>query len=533
MSNTIINMTGRGLRGESAADVARRIYDLPAGTSDEEALSAAFAESGSDALSNLGGQAFDQRTSQIFEGLPILSTKTDAADKLIEITTRAGVHVLQPDGTFRLSGTTPQPRYLPNMPEGVAVPADARICYVLVSAGQSLREGVMPAAEGSVIASTPIYPGFSLMPSTGIRLKTRNASGTTQPPAGPIFTTLVNAVEAADVPIECYETPATSAASHLIAMVHAATGRYITVASMVCALGSSGLTDLKRGSATYAWLLHGLRDMVAAVRARGMRPVLLPIDWADTETDSAEGTPAALLAAGLIQFVRNLNEDWRQIVGQPAVVQLLASPTQWPAGAVENNMIRAQQTAAEREPLLLLGEGYNEMPRTTGQPIHNNATGANRTGAVVARGIYDAVFGPGHVSMQPDDWWFEPGRASLTLQFPRPVTFDMTGADVTTSGLPAGNYRGFVFDDRAGSPPTVTGHTLSGDGLFLTLTLSGASSGPRPRLGYATQRNVGGTFGPVTGMRGLLRSTRTPVASLYESHDIYEWVRPFILDIWS
>lgn len=480
----------------------------------------------------LSGQAFAQRPSLgFFRGRPVLSTKVNVEGRAVEVVTSDGLFVPGPDGRLASIGQRRPPDYLAGSAPGVSALADTSICYILIIMGQSNGEGVMPPSEGAIIASEPVpgYAPYALMPATGVRMDTRDGGSAKAPPSKPAFITLAPLVEAADANIECYETSASSAVNHLIAFVEGNTGRRIRVAAFTAALGGAKLLELLPGSTTYGWFVRGLTDMVSAIRSQGWRPVLLPITWRQGESDQASDTNPAEYAAGLLRLRAALETDARAILNEQVDLKLLVDAPQLWDEPTDNDLVAAQQAAAARDPKILLGPPYYQHPRTIGQPIHLSAQGQNKAGVNVARAIYDEVFAGGYTPFQPHDWWFEPGRTAVTLRFPRAPLFDETAADVEPTGLP--NYKGLVFDDRSGAAPTIIGHSINGS--FLTLMLSGPSAGPRPRIANATMPNVGNTDtpGPIRGARSLLRSARGPVNSIYGGAQIFEWSRPFVLNL--
>lgn len=497
------------------------------------AIGAAIQEVGDKAdgaVNALGGQSFaDLPSMGFYEGHPVLSVKANAQGQVTELITLSGVFVPDASGSLSPVGERGERGYLPGSSDGVSVPSDPSACYIMLILGQSNAEGVMPADEGAVIATTPIpgYEPYSLMPSTGVRLDTRDGAVSKPPPSNPAFISLAPLVEAADASIECYETSASSAANHLIAFVEGNTGRRIRVASMVVALGGASIAQLQPGSTTYAWVIRGLTDMCSAIRSEGLRPVLLPVCWRQGETDQSSFTDPSVYASRLLRLRASLEADASAITRQASPLRLIVDAPQLWNSETENDLALAQTMAFIRDPNIILGPPYYQQPRTVGQPVHMSAVGQNQAGVNLARAIYDDFFAGGYTAFQPHSWWFEPGRTSVTMRFPRPPVFDETGVDVSPAGLP--NYKGLSFDDRSGASPVIVDHSISGS--FLTVHLSGPSSGPRPRVGNATVPNSGGVPGPTTGARSLLRSDRGPVASIYGGALIYEWSRPFVIDL--
>lgn len=414
--------------------------------------------------------------------------------------------------------------------KNMAVDLDPYVCYIYVQGGQSNAEAVMPYDEGAVIADTPIYPGQAFMSELGARINTRDSSGPFPAPRSRRFDAVLDLVEYADPSIQCYETSTSSTVNHLIKMVADGSVTPLHVFGMTVAHGAYSIFDLKRGSDVYGWFLMCLSDAVAVIRKIGFRPVMLPISWCQGESDAGTTNKSAYCTA-LLQFVSDLNADVKRIIGTDDDIKLMVDAPQMAQGPVENDIVEAQVMAAGRDSRIILAPPYYQHERTIGQPIHMSAVGQNHKGVDNARTLYDAVFGGGHMPLEPIDAWFEAGMAAITLRWPRPVMFDTSGDVVSPTGLPG--YYGLFFDDRSGAAPTITGHSFIGGGSsgeFLMLTLSGVPNGPRPRISNAFLTNAGGEQGPITGMRSLIRSTRT-LTNLYDSATIYEWSRPFVLSL--
>jgi hypothetical protein len=472
----------------------------------------------------VGGEARSRPVSAgLHEGSPILHMSVDRDGRADQVLTRDALHVRGPDGLRPLARIEEPAHYRVNATTGLAVNADADVCYILIIQGQSNAEGQM--ASGGVVADTPLYPGLVLMPDIGVRMPVRDGF----PAAGQRFDDLADLVEAEDAVTGCYETAASSWANHLNEQVTADLGVPIRIAALVCAHGGQPLLKLKRGQPAYEWTLAGVRDLTRVIRARGWKPVVLAVNYNQTESDTSLATVPALYAAGLRALRRNLNDDLRAITGQSESVLLLIDAPQIPGqSALDHNLIAAQKLATAADPDILPAPPTYALPRVTGEEIHLDPVGQNRRGIGLARMTAEACFGAGWRALEPTGWWWD-SSTILTVQFPHDVVLDEAG-DVTATGFASGVVKGFRFDDNSGAPPAIS--SVVATGSLVQITLAAAPTGPRRRLAYATERNTGESRdGPVYGCRGLLRADDAGVTSLYDAHVNRLWCRPFILEL--
>jgi hypothetical protein len=156
--------------------------------------------------------------------------------------------------------------------------------------------------------------------------------------------------------------------------------------------------------------------------------------------------------------------------------------------------------------------GSDSLAFAGSNTIHYSAAGRDCYGITLGDIIFQDYFGPGYRPMVPDQIWFS-SPTTISIRWPYPPYIDTSEAMVQTSGMPSGGYAGIYFDDGSGSPPTITGGSVSD--VIMALTLSAAPTGPRWALRNAMYCNTGlgqgnsQDLGPITGARSWIRAAGT------------------------
>lgn len=410
------------------------------------------------------------------------------------------------------------------------------ICYILPVMGQSNALGQNPTGL-AVIGDPALYPDDVFMLGSQPRV-------TDQFPLkymGP-FDALTPLVEVQNG-TSTGETPCSGWANHFVAKMFSIFGVNPKVISFVSAQGATRYYQLRRGSGAYQGYISALGDAVRLARARGWVPIVPMLNWYQGETDMEQAAgvvpSASAYAAYMTQLQRDVMADTQAITGQREPVLLLITsqnhiaPTASGFDAFNQPFHQALDLLRAHPYIRIAGPNYHLAVNTTDY-IHLTSIAHNRDGQKLARALLAEVAHVGwrDIHVVRHKWT---SSTAVALTFHNPVeganlVLDTSGTWVATSGLPSGNYYGFRFDDGSGSPPTISSHAISGN--VLTLTLSGAPTGPNRRLAYATQRNTGETYndGNVLGARGCLRSSAGDV-SLYDAATNYDWATQFVRDL--
>ncbi|MBS4019895.1 MAG: DUF2793 domain-containing protein [Dechloromonas sp.] len=419
-------------------------------------------------------------------------------------------------------------RYLANT-NGFGCDDDSNICYIVAIGGQSNGDG---QGTDSLVATSALYSGNALMlagSTYGPHAKGQRAAA---------FTDLIEVTAGASK-----ETACSGLVSGMISRVQSEVGKTIRVLAFAHALGGTAYEQLKRGGIgsldfrSYQWFLTALEDAAETARANGWRPVFLIHNWMGNEVN--QNTPAEQWATFMCQNYRMMDEDIRRITGQTEnwvsfIDQVSYVGNAANASAFAPTIVEGNRLAALRNSRIKLGNPTYQLERSAASnAIHFSCVGQNRRGQALARAVCAEMFGTGYEPFAMRKA-YRSAAAEITVEFAGSMAgslvMDTSDAIVTSTGLPSGNYYGFRFDDRSGASPSITGHSISGRSLLLTLSAT-PSANHAWRLAYATERNPSViTDGPATGARGCLRLD-TAHTMLYSLSDDYDWCHPGILEV--
>lgn len=420
-------------------------------------------------------------------------------------------------------------RYVGNT-SGFGVPDDDKICYLFAGGGQSNQDG---QGTDSLVASSALYPGQALMLGGtlwGPHAKNSSYAGVSD---------LVEVIAGAS-----RETICSGFASATIAKIKSETSKDIRILPFIHAIGAQTYQQLKRGAVgssiilkSYRWFLVALEDACRIARANGWRPVFFAYNWMGNEGNW--NTDAETWATFMTQNYRMMDEDIRRLTGQTEnwvyfIDQVSHVGSSANASAFAPTIVEGNRLAALRNSNIKLGNPTYHLERSAASnAIHFSCVGQNWRGQALARAVCAEVFGTGYEPFAMRKA-YRSGAAQITVEFTGSMAgnlvMDTSDAIVTSTGLPSGNYYGFRFDDRSGASPSISGHSISGRSLILTLSAT-PSANHAWRLAYATERNPSViTDGPATGARGCLRLD-TAHSMLYSLSDDYDWCHPGILEV--
>lgn len=415
----------------------------------------------------------------------------------------------------------PTPTYAYNDAAFSYVPTARTHLHILLQMGQSNSNGTNGTTE-ALVAATPLYASDALMLEGGVRQQ------------GTVRTSFVPLVETTTSTQR--ETAASGIINHLIAKLDAdglARQKFCTINF---GAGGREIAELGRGWLIYQRFLATLANTVSLAKAQGWTPIVRFCDWMQGEADMSRGTQMGDYAARVTTLQRWLSEDVRAITGQREEVIMIITPI----ANTSDNPIRTTTfdhriweayRLLRSHPYVRFAPPIYPLPYCDN--IHLSCVGQNRRGIGVSRVIYEDFFRYGWRGFYPERIRWT-GATTIQADFTVPeggnLVMDTSGAVVSTTGLPG--YLGFRFTDGTGSPPTITGHNISGRSLTLTLSAPPAGYGSCI-LAYASQRNADNTTdqdGPLIGARGCLRGS-TSRTSLYDGAVNHIWCPHFIHDI--
>lgn len=410
-------------------------------------------------------------------------------------------------------------------PTRISVNPDPRICYIIVTAGQSLAQGWSTGTGDVLIATDPLYPDSCFM------FKSPRGAGKENP----------NRVSSPITEIEPLretinggwkESAASSLAAHIVHEVEKHTGHRIRTLSYIAATGGKPYMDLTRGTQAWDTLVQGLIDARDICEREGWIPVVLGLDWmaGESDMDQVAYMTKEREKRQLIQLDRDFNAEAKRIFPDHAgdAIISVCQCAFTPNGTWSQHVRQAQYESDGIGNIRLAGPIY---PFSSGDTIHINSLGQNRRGQLPARVFVLEKFGTGWRTIKCTGYIrLSDTKIRLIFDTPRELVLDVSGSIINTDGLGAG--LGFVCDDRTTSPPTITEATVSSTST-IDLTFSKPFANRCGRIGYAIKRNDGNTTqdGPLVGARGCLRDSTTH-ESLYETGVTHpNWCPAFILEI--
>lgn len=410
-------------------------------------------------------------------------------------------------------------------PSRISVNPDPRICYIIVTSGQSLAQGWNTLSGDTLIATDPLYPDscFMFKSSRGAGKENPNRDSAPISELEPLRETINGGWK---------ESGASSLASHIVNEVEKQTGHRIRTLSYIAATGGKPYMELTKGTPAWDALVQGLLDARDICEREGWIPVVLGLDWMAGESDMDQVTymTTERYKRQLMQLDRQFNAEVHRIFPDQSEDALISvcQCAFTPNGTWNQNVRQAQYESDGIGNIRLAGPVY---PFPSGDTIHINSRGQNRRGQMVARAFVWEKFGTGWRTIKCRNYiWMSDTKLRLAFDAPRELVLDTSDSIVKTAGLDAG--LGFVCDDRTSNPPVITEATLSSS-VSIDLTLSKPFANRCGRIGYAVKRNDGNTTqdGPLVGARGCLRDS-TAHGSLYEpgiSHA--NWCPAFIIEI--
>ncbi|MGP3034248.1 hypothetical protein ACTVNG_06750 [Serratia ureilytica] len=451
-------------------------------------------------------------------------------------TTDGGYYILTPKGLVNVAGNakvsakniiyaSAKASVTGMSPTRLSVDPDPRICYIIVTWGQSLAEGWSTGVDDVLIAKTPLYPDNCFMFESGRGEGKENPNREYLPitELEPLRDTISG---------NWKETAASSLAAHIVYEVEKNTGHRIRTLSYVAASGGKPYMDLTRGTGAWESLVQGLIDARNICDRNGWKPVVLCLDVmaGESDMDQVAYMTTERYKRQLMQLDRQFNTEVHRIFPDQAEDAMIAvcQSAFTPNTAWDQRVRLAQYESDCVGNIRLVGPVY---PFPSGDRIHINSLGQNRRGQMVARAVIWEKFGTGWRTIKCTGYiWLSDTKIRLVFDTPRELVLDTSGSIINPDGLGAG--LGFVCDDRTSSPPEIIVAAVSSTST-VDLTLSKPFANRCGRIGYAIKRNDGNNNqdGPLVGARGCLRDS-TAHESLYEpgvSHP--NWCPAFIIEI--
>ncbi|MGQ5876932.1 hypothetical protein ACUNHB_21165 [Serratia sp. IR-2025] len=451
-------------------------------------------------------------------------------------TTDGGYYILTPNGLKNVAGNakvaaknityaSAKASVTGMSPTRISVNPDPRICYIIVTGGQSLAQGWNTLPNDVLIATDPLYPDscFMFKSSRGTGKENPNRSSTPITDLEPLRETINGGWK---------ESAASSCAAHIVHEVEKHTGHRIRTLSYIAATGGKPYMDLIRGTAAWDALVQGLIDARDICEREGWIPVVLGLDWmaGESDMDQVAYMTSRRETRQLMQLDRDFNAEVKRIFPDhagDAIISVCQSAFT-PNGTWSQSVRQAQYDSDGIGNIRLAGPVY---PFPSGDTIHINSLGQNRRGQMAARVFVWEKFGTGWRTIRcTGHIWLSDTKIRLVFDTPRELVLDTSGSIINPDGLGAG--LGFVCDDRTSSPPEIIAAAVSSTST-VDLTLSKPFANRCGRIGYAIKRNDGNNNqdGPLVGARGCLRDS-TAHESLYEpgvSHP--NWCPAFIIEI--
>lgn len=407
----------------------------------------------------------------------------------------------------------------------ISVNPDPRICYIIVTGGQSLAQGWNTLANDVLIATDPLFPDscFMFKSSRGAGKENPNRGSDPISELEPLRETINGGWK---------ESAASSLAAHIVHEVEKHTGHRIRTLSYIAATGGKPYLDLTLGTPAWDALEQGLIDARDICAREGWIPVVLGLDWMAGESDMDQ---VSYMTEGreirqLMQLDRNFNALVHRVFPGhegDAIISVCQSAFT-PNGTWNQNVRQAQYKSDGIGNIRLAGPVY---PFPSGDTIHINSLGQNRRGQMAARVFVWEKFGTGWRTIKCTGYtWLSDTKIRLSFDSPRELVLDNSGNIINTDGL--GDGLGFVCDDRTDSPPAIIAATASSTSS-VDLTFSKPFANRCGRIGYAIKRNDGNKNqdGPIVGARGCLRDNSAH-ESLYETGVTHpNWCPAFIIDI--
>ncbi|CAI2140587.1 hypothetical protein [Serratia marcescens] len=451
-------------------------------------------------------------------------------------TTDGGYYILTPNGLKNVAGNakvaaknityaSAKASVTGMSPTRLSVNPDPRICYIIVTGGQSLAQGWNTLPGDVLIATDPLYPDACFM------FKSSRGAGKENPNRGSAPITDLESLRET-INGNWKESAASSLAAHIVHEVEKHTGHRIRTLSYIAATGGKPYMELIRGTPAWDALVQGLIDARDICEREGWIPVVLGLDWmaGESDMDQVAYMTKEREKRQLMQLDRDFNAEVKRIFPDhagDAIISVCQSAFT-PNGTWNQHVRQAQYESDGIGNIRLAGPVY---PFPSGDTIHINSLGQNRRGQMVARVFIWEKFGTGWRTIKCTGYiWLSDTKIRLPFDTPRELVLDVSGGIISPDGLGAG--LGFVCDDRTSSPPTVIDAVVSSTSS-IDLTLSKPFANRSGRIGYAIKRNDGNNNqdGPLVGARGCLRDS-TAHESLYEtgiSHP--NWCPAFIIEI--
>jgi hypothetical protein len=410
--------------------------------------------------------------------------------------------------------------------------------YIFVLMGQSNGDGQNNDTTDTLVSGTAVYPNNALMLQQGASPggpRYRTASGSA------VLVPLIEQTINAGGGSYQQETAVSGWVNHFISAYNAQWSVMPTVVGVSVAIGGRAEVGNGRGQES---LEQALNLAATALYAQKVKDIVVVGAWVGSESDNRAGMSELDFMREMRQMRRDFVETVRRttsMVADPELIMIQPSNTYGSdiySSPVRNGM---RKLDAEYGFTLAAPAYYLPLEGSAGNGIHRTNLGKYTTGMMLGYATYAQICnnGPWH-SLKPHEAYLTAAN-TVVINFDSNgawtggnLVLDTSGTITTASGTNNGalaNY-GFSFDDGSASPPTITAVAVSG--YSVTLTLSGAPTGPRKRVGYALAHTGTSTFagydGPVYGARGCLRDS-VGYTRLSDSSTQYDWAPAFVMSL--
>jgi len=379
--------------------------------------------------------------------------------------------------------------------------------WIVPFLGQSLAGGANDNDADTIFSTTPTHAGRALMPLPGAK------------PDGEMFDRFRDLIEEDGTGFDTNrESPCSAMVNGIITKCNTLFGVKPRIATFMASRGARNWDELCPGQDAWHIFVKALAGCVRAARANGWRPVVPAIFYLQGEQDRVEGLNESTIRANRRNLVREVRRAVRQLTHQAEdPVVFISQPNNAVAtdGTIPAHMM-APLSLDGQENIRVLPPHYPLAMSVGGTGVHPSSAAYVVMGNLLAEVFMREVLGPGHTPTRVERVeWNSATEIDLTYSLATlPLILDLTGAVVTVPSW-TGGLNGFQFFDGSGVPPTIASMAIRADGNLagsplqvLRITLSGASSGPAPRLHYATRNDgTGANSGNVNGARGCIRDS--------------------------
>lgn len=298
---------------------------------------------------------------------------------------------------------------------------------------------------------------------------------------------------------------------------------------MALGVGGFTLSQLVKGTQPYTNTQTALTDAKAACLAEGYRMWFPAMLWRQGESDSSNTS----YASAMVAFWTDFSADSKAITGQSSDIwMIMAAPSSFADGL--DKAVLAMVDLHEDHPTKFVLSHPSYMldydiytPGSTADDdyVHLSVKGQAIDGEYFYRAFRQTVYGKTRWNpLMPSG---SAVRSGATITIPMLVPKGPMIVDTTRVTERSGTYRGFVFDDDSGSPPAITGLTISGSNIVLTLASTPTGTQASQVVEYALKGHDGvAPFNASEMARGNICDSETDRAISDPTVVLSNWMVP-------